>query len=354
MSAGKKRIEWIDLLRTLAIFGVVLCHSTEGVYRLNADYISTISFLSKIFALTLFALGRLGVPLFLMISGYLLLDRNYDSEKTKRFWGKNWLHLLICTEIWFIIYDLFLWKFGGQELNLVYLLEDMLFIRKVNMSHVWYMPMILGMYLLFPFLANALNSMKIRNIRFPIVIFSMYAFGYPFLNIVLKVLDKEPIALQMSFGFSGGAYGVYFIFGYLVKKGVFKKLNSKILALISVFSFICVVIFQLWAYSYNYTYNVWYDCPFLMISSVALFELSSRIKKISCYRIIHFISYYSFAVYLIHNLIRYYILPKITVSDFRKPIQVVMIWFIVISTSIMLAWLLEHIPKVGKYILYIK
>jgi peptidoglycan/LPS O-acetylase OafA/YrhL len=97
--SNTKRIEWIDFARMLAFFGAVLCHATEGIYKLNIKYMGTVSLQSKVFAFSAFTIGRPGVALFLMITGYLLLDRECDFETIKKFWKNNWLRLLICTWI---------------------------------------------------------------------------------------------------------------------------------------------------------------------------------------------------------------------------------------------------------------
>ena len=81
-----ERIKWIDLLRALAILMVILCHATEGIYPLSISGMDDLSVQSKAAAFTSFTFGRLGVPIFLMISGYLLLDKDYDPEKTVKFW----------------------------------------------------------------------------------------------------------------------------------------------------------------------------------------------------------------------------------------------------------------------------
>lgn len=213
------RIEWADFVRAFAILLVVLCHSTEEIFKFNLNYISSISVHSKIFAFTAFTLGRVGVPLFLMLSGYFLLDRSYNAERTKFFWKNNWLHLLICTEIWFVIYEVFLVVYTNQALELNTILKDLLFIHKVNMSHVWYMPMILGMYVLFPFVSNILRQYELKDLTFPLLFFALFSFGYPFINVINNSLDDTALSLQISLGFSGGAYGIYFISGYISKKG---------------------------------------------------------------------------------------------------------------------------------------
>lgn len=346
-----KRIEWIDLLRAFAIITVLLCHATEGIYKLNLDYMSTAMLHSKIIAFTGFTIGRLGVPIFLMISGYLLLDRVYDKKKTLRFWKHNWASLLICTEFWFLIYDMFLKVYSKQQITLSVLIKDLLLIHKIDMWHTWYMPMILGMYVLIPFVATALRPFDIQTLRFPLVFYGAISFGYSLINVINNVLQREPMSLQLSAGFSGGAYGFYFLVGYLLKKGVFKNLKKQLLVLAGVASFILAVALQIWAYSNNYAYNIWYDNPLLLCASTMIFEFVSRIKGVPAYRIVWWMSYYSFAVYLIHFMICIVAISHVSVTKISPSIQVIIVWGLSAALSYICAWAINHIPKIGKVIL---
>ena len=139
--ARTSRLPWIDLVRMIALFCVILCHSVEGIYSLNIDFMLSVSNRTRVFAITGFTVGRLGVPLFLLITGYLMLDREYDTRSTVMFWKRSWLHLLICTVVWFLLYDIFLCIVNAKSPDLITIAENLLFLRTVNMSHVWYMPM---------------------------------------------------------------------------------------------------------------------------------------------------------------------------------------------------------------------
>lgn len=348
----QKRIEWIDLIRAMAITLVLLCHCSEGIYRFNTDFLTSVGFTSKLFAVTSFTAGRLGVPFFLLISGYLLLDREYDTDKTLRFWKNNWLHLLICTYIWLTIYNIFEMYMSGNAFSMKNLLKEALFLKSSSMNHMWYMPMLLGMYPLIPFVANALRSMKLKTVLFPLILFSVYSFGYPFVNVCRSALGKETFHLTLSLGFSGGTYGLYFIFGYLLKKGLLKKLKSPLLLSLSIGAFLLTVCFQFWTYKNNYVYKVWYDNPLLAVCAVTLFEFLSRMKHVPLYKIAKPVSYYSFAMYLIHNIIRYALLRMdITIM---RPAKTVLMWLFLMGSGLLTAWIIKHIPKIGKYILYVK
>lgn len=64
----KKRFNYIDLLRALAIFAVLLVHSHVAKY-----YAETGNVFAQFVSVTLGMIAGLGVPLFFMISGALLL-----------------------------------------------------------------------------------------------------------------------------------------------------------------------------------------------------------------------------------------------------------------------------------------
>ena len=73
-------------------------------YIISSDAIMNYTLFSRIFQFASLFIGRIGVPFFLMITGYLLLDRAYDDEKVHRFWTKNCKGLIIVTVIWSAIY----------------------------------------------------------------------------------------------------------------------------------------------------------------------------------------------------------------------------------------------------------
>lgn len=350
----ESRLQWADLTRSFAILTVVLCHAVERIYSLNLAGIEPLSARSKAAAFLAFTFGRLGVPMFLMLSGFLLLDREYDWEGTKRFWKERWLYLLICTEIWFVIYEVFLTVYSKKPLEISTVLADLLFSHKVDMSHVWYLPMIVGMYVLFPFVANALKAYPLKSLILPLCFFGCFALGYPMIKVINGAGGGIPLSLQASLGFSGGAYGIYFVTGYMIKKGWLKRVASWILIAVAALGFLLTVLLQLWAYSREYVYNVWYDCLLLYLCTAAIFELFSRVKAAPLYPVIRWMARYSFAVYLLHNLVIEMVRDRVAALSVAKPVQVVALWGIAVAISFPLAWLVGKIPKIGGYILYLK
>ena len=78
------RSKKLDFIRAIAILCVVFCHSIESVYYMFQDrtiLYSNISTVSKIFDLTGITLGRLGVPLFLFITGILISKKDFSKKE---------------------------------------------------------------------------------------------------------------------------------------------------------------------------------------------------------------------------------------------------------------------------------
>ncbi len=346
---AKTRVEWIDLVRAIAILTVLYIHATDGIYIISSDAILNYTIYSRIFNFASLFIGRIGVPFFLMITGYLLLDRVYDDGRVRKFWAKNCKGLVIVTIIWTVIYAVSL-QFVTLSSNQVNLTEA----GNLFFSHMWYMPMIIGMYLSMPFAASALKPYNPKTIRNATMVFSLLAFALPFITVLCDINGIENVTIQYSLGFSGGVYGIYIILGYLVKKDLFKKYSSYLLGILTIISFLICVLFQYYAYIKGYNFFLWYEFPFILLGSFTLFELCSRIEHVRAFPFVTFLSKYSFAVFLIHNLFRIPLLPVVVQLPVPEPIKAITLWILLIIFSYLAAVIIYRIPRFGKYILYMR
>lgn len=368
----KERIVWLDYVRAFSILLVVLTHALEGVYDLSAEAVLSNSFISKLFLFGGFNLTRHGVPLFLMISGYLLLSRNYSLSPSKEladgkkvytcfdFWKKNLLNLIITFEIWVIIYNIFFLIVDDKEIKLVNLIRQMLFLDGVGLSHEWYLYMIVGMYIFLPFVAFILNNTDLKYLALPFLTTVILYFVLPSLSNVFSTsvtiwptekLGSSDIFSRVELYFAGGTYGIYLICGYLAKRKVFVKIKTVYLVLTAATFFTLGTAFEWQSYILGKPYIIWYNFFTLLPASIAIFEIFSRInfKKGFITKAVIGISKASFGIYLIHNLmlrIAFRFLP----FSFKLPVNTLIYCAIAFFSGWFVIWAVSKIPVIGKYI----
>lgn len=97
--SSNNRIFWVDGVRVVAILSIVWLHSFATLlYRFDSIPISS-WWLGNLYD----SIARMGVPLFFMISGFLLLDK---SEPWSIFLRKRMTKVIIPFIAWTIIYNL--------------------------------------------------------------------------------------------------------------------------------------------------------------------------------------------------------------------------------------------------------
>ena len=91
-----KREYAFDILRVIAMIMVITVH-VSNVYSRSFGIISNNAFLVSLVFNTI---SRISVPIFLMISGALLLDREFNKEK----YLKRLIKFIILIIVWDIVY----------------------------------------------------------------------------------------------------------------------------------------------------------------------------------------------------------------------------------------------------------
>lgn len=373
--ARQNRVFWLDCARAFAIISVLLCHAVEACYsltpeaavgissRLTPEAVADMSFRSELAAFTGFTAGRLGVPIFLFLTGYLMLDRYYDADACKRFYISKWLRLLICIEIWTVVYDVFLSLLNRTPLDFTELALNLLFLKNVSMDHFWYMPMILGLYLFLPLVANALQQINRQTLAFPLLVSCLLFVGLPALETMLPAFGLSfefKLATTISAGFGGGVYGCYILLGYLVKKNVFSEIKPSWLFVAFVLLFAFIVTLQIRLYAVGVPYNVWYSNGLLLLCGLALFCLFEHVgenpQKRRLNEAITSLSVYSFAIYLIHFPVLQIVCRLLSSTGIAMPVPVMFLasWIVTILVSYLLAALLSKVRFMRKYVLYMR
>ncbi len=131
-----------DLIRALAICGVLLIHLTYPIYA-RPDFLGGGTWwLAQIIN----AVFRISIPLFIMLSGYLLLHKNETIEKTVQ---RTVLRLVVPLLGWTIIYAIWDVIWFNHPIESTALVKGLL---SGGANHLYFLGILINLYLLLPVL----------------------------------------------------------------------------------------------------------------------------------------------------------------------------------------------------------
>lgn len=376
---GNKRIIYYDVLRTIAIISIVIDHAALIGYMLFYNsFLSEWNLLrinSKIIRIALWEFSRLGVPLFLLLTGALILNKDFDEiGAIKFFYKNNLLPLITSNEIWVILHFAiaivlmslnipFIYTAGAEiKISLKELIYSILIIKRSPYPNMWYLPMIIGMYLFLPYVSNILKNywgiLKYIVICFILILFAANDLSFAFSLFGLDILTIPII----STGFSGGVYGLYIVVGwYLTREDSFlKKINTNALLII----LFCVILVDIKMTLMNYDRGMiislfeYNNSIFQLIVVVSVFELMSRTSlqnnMILC--VMMTMSKFSFPIYLLHYpvmLVVDYLIKNIGfISGTHCTARVLLDFIITMAVCILFCCIIPNRRLIRKYIFH--
>ena len=138
----------VDLIRTIAIVMVVLVHASEFPYRIPGAITPLVMvnwFTADIYG----AIGYLGVPLFVILSGALLLDPVKADESMGIFFRKRFVRVGLPLIFWTLIF--FVWTFAihASPFTIFNVEQGLL---SGSYPILWFLYMLIGLYLITPIL----------------------------------------------------------------------------------------------------------------------------------------------------------------------------------------------------------
>ena len=159
-----------DVIRVSACLAVVLLHLSATTV-MQPDQLGTVSWHM---ANLIDSATRWCVPVFVMLSGALLLDANKQTSP-REFWTRRMNRLLPALMFWSAIYlawRAFFWK---QPLTFNTIALDLIAGRPY--IHLHFLFLIAGLYLVTPFLATATTSLGSKQLGQAIVVMAALALG---------------------------------------------------------------------------------------------------------------------------------------------------------------------------------
>ena len=296
MSKVKKRYYWIDILKILACFWVVVNHT--GGYLL--EYSGTNNLGIVIFYVINFIFCKMAVPIFIMVSGFLLLSKKSSYSEIRKRIIRIFIPLLFLS---FLIF----FKNNGFGINQIknFFIN---FLEKPIIVSFWYLYMLIGLYLVTPFLQKMVKSFKLTDYKYFIIICLIIPSLLPVLSTYLPISFNYNFTLAL-FPICVG----YYVSGlYLSKVPLDKKYRN--LAII-----FCLIFLVLFASSMiipyvnsskiSYHLDTW-NYITTVIPSLSLFYLiryyfENCNFKSKTTKVISLFSSLTFGIYLLHTFINY-------------------------------------------------
>src|SRR3989338_6228729 len=299
MFISKKYYFYVDVIRSVAIFLVVLLHVSApfvtAFRRIPLNQWLVANFYDSI--------SNQSVPLFLMISGFLILSR-YKSDQLKMFVKKRFLKVFIPFIIWSVFYLFWRIYFHGESLNLTLMFRQ--FITTKTYYHLGFFYYLLSLYLITPFVYQLIRN---RVLIFP---FLFLWFIFISINELFRPLKfYSRVGTEMFTPYLG-----FYVVGYALGNNIlltFKKMGPKVLFLIflisNLFIFIGTTYLSIWKGKFISVLYIYYT-PFVFFSSLTSFLLLKNIKwdifnrqRVWLTNLIKRVSLISFGIYLIHPII---------------------------------------------------
>ena len=190
MEADRKRVVFLDYLRVVACFMVMAIHSAEPFYLGGeAPDVTAIASRWDLFWITVTeCICRVAVPLFVIASSYLLFP---VTRPTGEFFRRRLSRVAVPFLVWAAAYVA---AAGGKWGQLLFNFPD-------EGGHLWFVPMLLGLYLLMPLLSPWAEKVSGRELRGWIALW-LFTTAFPFLRRAWEALYGAP-----SFGAVPYLYG---------------------------------------------------------------------------------------------------------------------------------------------------
>ena len=372
-----KRQYYLDILRAVAIISITLNHAVNRSYANYSGQMAefySIPLWSTMLKTVVTVFSKIGVPLFMMITGVLIMNKKMDSkEDIKRFYRHNLLSLLITTEIWYVLIYWYLVFFGNNNIlenrgiwgTIGGMFETMLFQNQVTFDSLWYMPVIMCIYTTIPFVIMAKNKLSGEKasvwLFLPLIIVYLNNMVLPAVNAVLESQALRTFTSTLQMVDLVAYFYIYIILGYFVGKGILDKWKTWVVALIALGSFALCCGFQLYMYAQPMDYLMDYDFPLLPICAAALLELARRkaylLKAVR--KPVEGLSRISFGIYFLHIVIMTVLNSDkldaiVHQSQWNPVLKLAYLEIVSVGASIVIIVLLSNIKPLKKYLFMIK
>jgi surface polysaccharide O-acyltransferase-like enzyme len=284
---------WIDLIRVVAVFQIILVHLSYVLF-FKEDVLSENWRAANFYD----SFSRMGVPLFFMVSGFLLLGKN---EPIIDFFRKRFVKVGIPTLFWSVAY--LLWSVEAytngtmNPLRVILSMLKVMYLGDVEI-HLWFLYVLIGIYLVVPILRVFVSAASRRDLTYFVAIWFL---ATPLIEMTNR-LTGLPTAMDIPVV---AGYVGYFMIGYLladVKLDGRGRLLSALGCIVAItVTYVGTNILSAQAGPIDAYFYSYFSPPTVLASIcgyLLLKDLGNKLGRVS--EITRTLSTASFGIYLIH------------------------------------------------------
>lgn len=338
----RKSVVFIEFLRILASFLVIVNHTNSDIFLARTP--SPVWFAS----LTYFYVCRIAVPVFVIIAGYLMLDKQYSYRKTFQLI----LRILSCLVLFSGVYYIY-YRYQGivPGINPKFFLKWIT--REPITNAFWYLYMYLGLLVMLPFLQKLVSAMDRRDFH---VFFLISGAFYGVLPIIQHYCPELTLSIHFDISLYKGYIFLMLVGCYLRRYCTISRKQS--LIALGVFCLITAgnVLLSYWEYFRNdgSDYIFYGDNSLLplLLASIAVFCATQGIRfGPKAAALVCSFGRLTFGIYLLADLFLYLLQPiydALILRGYPIWVDVLVYELVVFFSGAICTWILKKLPVLRK------
>lgn len=344
----RQRYYFIDVLRVAACFLVIVNHTNSWIFMETVPTPCETWYAS----LTYFFISKIAVPIFIMISGYTMLDR-VDSYKKA---GKKVIRMILALYTFSLLYYLGQWQVGARPY--IGVKDFLLSVFQYSQTNAfWYMYMYIGLLLMLPFLQKMTANLSKKDVQIFIALCLFITGVWPIVEHWFPALTySRLIDLSLFDSFVG-----ILMIGYYMKKYVIPyKSNKKLVA--SIITFVACTLFNVLMTRREYDLMGGQDYLFyddrvylpIVLASASVFYMVSHLKVEGRFaKGMQLIGGCSFGIYLLADFFigRMQWIWNVMCAKGIYPFAAIIVYeFVIFAVTFAITFVLKKLPGFRKII----
>ena len=340
----KNHIKSLNSIRTLSILAVLLIHTTTRTLEAGSFNLTQFPF-----SILANQISRFAVPLFFIISGFLLEHNADEKLNYKKYFKKRLIKIALPYVFWSTIYYYFVFNNNHDNMTKVLLNGNASY-------HLYFIPTICIFYLIFPLLHN-IYKVIINKWVIILLFVAEYSLLYQDYFITLSKTDNPIRITSLSFFFFIiGMWASHNKNRLLIFCSKWKRAIFPLTVLFGIFIFIEGQSRYLSSGNYNFFYSQWRPSVLIYSLIVGLFTFF-LFEKTKIYlpksEMLSKLSYFVFFIHVIvleytWTIFGYYLFELISGSIIGKVIFDLIFFGNVTLISYFIAYLIHKFPKLSK------